>query len=285
LIAESTGKGGKGTVPIIDEPPLDAVAYPSDRLFIGLTVQGEEVIVRDRLKELEEAGHPTIQITLKDRIALGQEMFNWEIAVASAATVLGINPFNQPDVKMTKELAEKMMAAGRTEEPPQEYGETLPIDDGDSLRDALTQWSSQSKANDYVSIQAYLEPGAETSAGLRQVRQGLLFGLNVATSLDYGPRFLHSTGQLHKGGPNTGLFLQLIDDIVDDLEVPETDYTFGELIQASSSGDYLALRQRGRRILRINLGTEVAENLSKLDHQINDLTGREKMKIIVTNLG
>jgi transaldolase / glucose-6-phosphate isomerase len=281
LMAESTGKNGKGIIPIIDEPLLDAASYPSDRFFIGIMVQGEEASIEDSMKELDEAGHPTVRIILEDKIGLGQEIFNWEVAVASAAAVLGVHPFNQPDVQMTKDLTKKMMLTEGTEEAPREKVETLDIDDQDTLRDELTRWAARSMQNDYVSIQAYLEPNAETAEGLHKVRQSILTGFNVATSLDYGPRFLHSTGQLHKGGPNTGLFLQLIDEIVDGPSVPETDYTFGELIQASASGDYVALRHLERRILRIDLKSNVPQSISKLTREINDLAFLKKMDVIV----
>ncbi len=281
LIAESTGKGGKGIVPIIDEPMLDPASYPPDRFFIGLTMRGDEDNIEDRMKELEEAGHPTVRIMLKEKIGLGREILNWEIAVASAATVLGINPFDQPDVQMAKDLAKKMMAAGRTEEAILENVETISIGDPDGLQDRLRKWSSQARQGDYVSIQAYLEPDAHISKELQQIRRKILFDLGVATTLGYGPRFLHSTGQLHKGGPNTGLFLQIIDEIGDDLDVPETDYTFGELIRASSLGDYAALRHRGRRVLRIDLDKDAFGTLSKLKAEINDQALSKRMEVIV----
>jgi transaldolase/glucose-6-phosphate isomerase len=281
LIAESTGKNGKGIVPIIDEPSLDPSWYPSDRFFISISIEGEGTEIEDRMRALDEAGHPTVRIMMKDKMDLGREILNWEIAVASAATVLGIHPFNQPDVQMTKDLAKKMMVADGTKKGILEDVETISINDLDALREGLREWSSLVRRGDYVSIQAYLEPDAGTSEGLKQIRRNILFGLDVATSLDYGPRFLHSTGQLHKGGPNTGLFLQLIDNIEDDLDVPETDYTFGESIQASSLGDYAALRRLGRRILRINLDKDVPGALLKLKMETNDLAASKKMEMIV----
>ncbi len=264
LLAESTGKDGKGMIPVIDEPPLGADGYSSDRLFIGLTVRGEDAEISDRLEELAGAGHPTVHMSLEDRMELGLLMFEWELAVASAATVMGVHPFNQPDVQMTKDLTNRMMAADGTEKITATGVETCHIDHTERVRRAVHEWSSRARPGDYVSIQAYLAPEPATTNELREMRCRLLGDLDIATTLDYGPRFLHSTGQLHKGGPNTGLFLQLVDEPEEDLPVPEKDYTFGQLIRAASLGDYMALKQEGRRTLRICLGKAGAENLPML---------------------
>lgn len=272
LIAESTGKDGEGIVPVIDEPRIGPASYSPDRFFIGITVQGEEGEIEDRLGQLADAGHPTAQMRMRSVMDLGREMLDWEVAVAAAGAVLGINPFDQPDVQITKDLARKMMTAGGMGESALKDVRTISIDDRDALKDAFREWSSLVRRGDYISIQAYLSPSAETWSGLERVRQDMLEHLDVATTLGYGPGFLHSSGQLHKGGPNTGLFLQLNDDIVNDLDVPETDRTFGDLIRSSSLGDFSALVQRGRRVLRIDLGEDALTAIERLEREIVDLS-------------
>jgi transaldolase/glucose-6-phosphate isomerase len=202
------------------------------------------------------------RIHLTEKADLGQEFFRWEVAVAAAGAVLGIHPFNQPDVELAKDLAERAMVkyAG---------GRALPEASGLSIVDPalaphLQEWLKRARPGDYVALQAYLAPTAEATAGLQAVRTLLRDRLHVATTVAYGPRFLHSTGQLHKGGPNTGLFLQLVADSGEDLPVPETDYTFGALIRAQSLGDYEALQLRGRRVLRVHLRHDVIGGLERL---------------------
>lgn len=272
LIAESTGKDGRGMVPITGEPPLEPSSYLPDRFFIGLSVRGEGDEVEERMERLEDAGHPTVQMMLEDKLDLGGAIFDLELAVASAATVLGIHPFNQPDVQMTKDMVKKMVVDGRSEEGTPGDVEAASINDPDELRNALREWLSQARRGDYISIQAYLGPDDEVSDGLQQLRSEILYDLNLATALDHGPQFLHSTGQLHKGGPNTGLFLQLIEQTGNDLEVPGTRYTFGELVHASSIGDYRVLTERGRRILRVDLGRDAAGAITRLVAEIRLLT-------------
>ena len=200
LIAESTGKDGRGMVPITGEPPLEPSSYLPDRFFIGLSVRGEGDEVEERMERLEDAGHPTVQMMLEDKLDLGGAIFDLELAVASAATVLGIHPFNQPDVQMTKDMVKKMVVDGRLEEGAPGDVEVASINDPDELRNALREWLSQARRGDYISIQAYLGPDDEVSDGLQQLRSEILYDLNLATALDHGPQFLHSTGQL-QGGP------------------------------------------------------------------------------------
>jgi transaldolase, mycobacterial type len=268
LIAESTGKNGKGIVPIVDEPLQDPEVYSTDRFFVGFITQDDGGKIGKLMKKLNEAGHPTVRIFLKETKNLAHEIFNWEIGVASAGAVLGIHPFNQPDVQMAKDLAKKMMQG--TDDISDEIIETISIDDREALSTAIDNWLTLAKPDDYVSIQAYLMPTPEMTNELQEIRQEILSGLHVATSMGYGPRFLHSIGQLHKGGPNTGLFLQLIDEIENDLEVPETDYTFGELIHASAQGDYAALKHHGRRTLRVNLKDDALRNITGLKAMIRE---------------
>ncbi|RMG55052.1 MAG: hypothetical protein D6723_03585 [Acidobacteria bacterium] len=264
LIAESTGKAGKGIVPVTDEPLAPPEAYGADRFFVSMTLEGDEEDRENRVAALEAAGHPVVGIRLTEKIDLGQEFFRWEVAVAAAGSVLGIHPFNQPDVELAKRLAREAMTP--RDEASREASAVGEVTAGEreALRRAVSNWLSAARPGDYVAIQAYLAPTPETTRRLHAVRTRLRDRLRLATTLGYGPRFLHSTGQLHKGGPNTGLFLQLVDEPTDDLPVPETGYSFGTLIRAQAVGDYRALIERKRRVLRVNLGRNVIEGLNAL---------------------
>lgn len=267
LIAESTGKDGKGIVPVVDEPVASPGAYGDDRFFVHLSLEGDDPSDLDqRLRALEDAGHPVIRLRLTEKADLGQEFFRWEVAVAAASAALDIHPFNQPDVELAKALAQKAMAEGGKRAGGQGSGgeEVVSAEEPETLARALRAWLLKARSGDYVALQAYLAPTEETTAALQKIRLALRDRLKLATTLGYGPRFLHSTGQLHKGGPNTGLFLQLVDEPVEDLPVPETGYTFGTLIRAQAEGDYQALKQRGRRVLQVSLGRDVEGGLARL---------------------
>ena len=266
LIAESTGKDGKGIVPVANEPWVSPNEYGEDRFFACLSLEGDDrKELDDRMEILEKLGHPSIRINLGEKFDLGEEMFRWEIAVAAAGSVLGIHPFNQPDVQLAKDLARKAMER-RNERGKRGADdlETLTIDKPEDLARGLKIWIDQAQPRDYIALQAFLFPNPETTAALQNVRFELLKRTSLATTLGYGPRFLHSTGQLHKGGPNTALILQIIDEPETDLSIPETDYSFGALIKAQAEGDYHALKQRGRRVIRINLKADVQGGLRRL---------------------
>lgn len=264
LIAESTGKDGKGIVPVAGESSVPSEDYGQDRLFVFLTLKGEDDReVEERIKALSQAGHPVIQIGLKDKYDLGREIFSWEVAVASASSVLGIHPFNQPDVQLAKDFTRKAMEK-RGKEAERKAVDAWSIDDSEALAQALKEWLSQARLGDYISLQAYLAPTPKMTEALQGIRLELLYRTRLATTLGYGPRFLHSTGQLHKGGQNAGLFLQLIDEPDTGLSVPETGYDFRSLIRAQAEGDGGALRERGRRVLRVDLKTDVAKGLEAL---------------------
>ncbi len=271
LIAESTGKDEKGIIPIVNEPLISPEKYKEDRFFIYFFTEKDDNSELEKLKKaLEKKGHPTISINLTDKVNLSQEIYVWELAVATAGSIIGINPFNQPNVQMAKDLARKMMDEAESKIRDEEIIETVSIENEKRLANAIKDWLAMAKNRDYVSIQAYLSPTTETKKTLQILRLELLNRLQLATTLGYGPRFLHSTGQLHKGGPNSGLFIQLIDEPEEDLEVPETNYTFGTLIRAQAQGDYKALKQLGRRVLRINLKRDVMSGLSLLIKLIRD---------------
>lgn len=268
LIAESTGKDGKGIVPVVDESPAAAMdVYGGDRVFVLISLaSGEADHLDGTASALQAAGHPTVRIRLSDTADIGQEYFRWEVAVAAAGAVLGIHPFNQPDVQLAKELAQQAMdhEGGQGGERGPEGSAEVSGLRPQALHEALGSWQAQARQGDYLGIQAYLAPSEPTTAVLQEIRSGLGHRLRIATTLGYGPRFLHSTGQLHKGGPNTGLFLQLVDDPDDDLSVPETSYSFGQLITAQALGDQQALLQRRRRLVRVHVGRNVAAGLAGL---------------------
>lgn len=266
LIAESTGKDGKGIVPVADEAPVPPEYYGGDRVFVGLGLeQDRDRDFEARLDVLQQLGHPIIRIDLKDLYSLGGEIFRWEIAVAAAGAVIGIHPFNQPDVELAKELARSVMKGGQRPDTGREAGvETVPAANVIGLKAAVEAWASSARPGDYVAIQAFLPPSPEISQALGEIRLDLLERTKLATTLGYGPRFLHSTGQLHKGGPNEGLFLQIVHEPELDLAVPETDYSFGALIRAQALGDCLALGKKGRRVLRIGLTGDPRTGLSRI---------------------
>ncbi|MCI4327743.1 MAG: bifunctional transaldolase/phosoglucose isomerase [Thermoplasmata archaeon] len=264
LVAESTGKIGKGIVPVVGEPLAPPGSYGSDRLFVEIQESTNADAALDaHTRRLEEAGHPVVRLRVDDARDLGQEFFRWEFAVAASGMILGINPYDQPDVEFAKELARQEMAR-----PPATAGSdgppTVPGADGAAVTAAVREWLGLCRPGDYVAIQAYLAPSTGTSTLLDELRRKLLLRLRVATTLGYGPRFLHSTGQLHKGGPNTGLFLQIVDAPATDVPVPGAGFTFGQLIRAQAVGDYKALRQKDRRVLRVDLGTDVPGGLRRL---------------------
>ncbi|MGI0071973.1 MAG: bifunctional transaldolase/phosoglucose isomerase [Thermoplasmata archaeon] len=264
LVAESTGKIGKGIVPVVDEPRVAPEQYGADRLFVEIQEGATfDAPLATHTSGLEAAGFPVIRIRVPSREKIGEEFFRWEVAIASAGMILGIDPYDQPDVEFAKELARQAMAR-----PAGSGGDTgvvtVHADDPAALSAAVATWTGRCRPGDYVGIQAYLAPTPATSAALDALRLRLLERLRVATTFGYGPRFLHSTGQLHKGGPNTGLFLQIIDTPQKDVAVPGAGYTFGELIRAQALGDYQALRQKGRRVLRLDLDTDTAGGLRRL---------------------
>jgi len=268
LIAESTGKQGKGVVPIVNEPFIPPANYGRDRIFVGMQL-AHDYKLDDRLTELEKLGHPVIRINLQDVYSLGQEIFRWEIAIASAGAVLGIHPFNQPDVELAKELArEAMSKREKSERQTSTHLDAVSGDDIKALSSALAGWLAQAQPQDYVAIQAYLNPDAETTRSLQNLRLALLKKNRLATTLGFGPRFLHSTGQLHKGGRNEGLFLQILDQPGQDVDIPETDFSFGQLIHAQAHGDYQALQQKKRRVLRVDLKGDILSGIKQIQQAI-----------------
>ena len=265
LIAESTGKDDTGIVPVDGEPLAGPKAYGDDRVFVYFYLDGEQDRATiGKLDALEEAGHPVISIRLDDRYDLAREMYRWEMGVAAAGAVLGIHPFNQPNVEAAKRLATEAMNAedgaggnvgGQTR--------TIVADDTGALQQAVGDWLGAADETSYLGVQAYLAPTAATEEALRTLQETLRDRTGLTTTLGYGPRFLHSTGQLHKGGPPNGLFLQLVDTPSDEVSVPETDYTFEELIAAQATGDHQALREADRTVLRVRVDDDSLGDLAE----------------------
>ncbi len=267
LIAESTGKNGKGIVPVAGEPLGAPEQYAQDRVFVSLRVaQDADTGQEARLKTLEAVGHPVIRIEAGETLNLGQEFFRWEVAIAAAGAALGIQPFDQPDVELAKTLARQAMAGAAQGAAA---GAPVLASDHAALQKTVADWLDKAQPGDYFALQAYLAPTAATTGALASLQKTLRDTTRLATTLGYGPRFLHSTGQLHKGGPNTGLFVQFLDEPSEPLPVPETDYTFAHLIQAQALGDFQALAQRGRRILRVKLGRNAAAGIKSFEETVH----------------
>jgi hypothetical protein len=278
LIAESTGKEGTGILPVDEEPEGAPETYGDDRLFVSMSLRGEEGN-SGLLEELRDRGHPVVEIVLGDAYELGAEMFRWEVATAIAGRILGINPFDQPNVESAKIQARNMVAEyrekGELPEPEptvREGGITVySADAANGLDEALGAFFAQARPGDYVSVQAYLPPSDGTTEALQRLRVHLRDRLKVATNLGYGPRFLHSTGQLHKGDGGNGLFVQITADhprdadIPDEAGKPDSYLTFGVLIDAQALGDRQALLDARRRVIRVHLGgDDVAGGLDRL---------------------
>jgi transaldolase/glucose-6-phosphate isomerase len=239
LIAESTGKDGTGIVPVVGEPLGAPAVYGTDRLFVSMVLAGEEEpLTTARLDALESAGHPVVRIALHDRLDIGGEFFRWELATAVAGAILGVNPFDQPNVAESKRNTERVL-----KERP---GLSAPAG-----RAAVRAFLAGIPRGHYIALLAYVPPSRRRDQQFARIRAALRDRLKVATTVGYGPRYLHSTGQLHKGGPPTGHFLQLYDPAADDLAIPGASFTFGGLKAAQAEGDKLALERRGRPVIRV----------------------------------
>ena len=260
LIAESTGKEGKGILPVEGESLAHARSYGNDRAFVHLRLEGEDAQDR-RIAALGAAGFPVIHVEVKQKIDLGQEFFRWEFATAVAGALLGIDPFDQPDVALNKDITQHLLAEFVAKGKLPERGALAKKSE---WADSLAGLLKRVKPGNYVAIQAYIEKSAGAQRALRSIRKELRDALGVAVTVGYGPRFLHSTGQLHKGGANNGAFIQITADATQDLAIPGEPYTFGTLIRAQAVGDLQALKSRKRRAIRIHLGDDVRGGLRQL---------------------
>jgi hypothetical protein len=242
--------------------------YGTDHLFVVLRMAGARPGAFQEIGAILAAGHPVLSTDVTELSGIGQEFFLWEFAVAAAGSILGIHPFDQPDVQYAKDLDKRAMESKESQGAAPK--DMLGFSRKDDLSKALSRLLGSVRPGDYLAIQAYLAPALEISARIEAIRNHLRGRLHVATTTGFGPRFLHSTGQLHKGGPNNGVFIQLTDEITEDVSVPEKTYTFGTLIRAQAEGDYEALKSRGRRIARINLGGNAAAGLEQLELFLHD---------------
>ncbi|HMF91144.1 MAG TPA: bifunctional transaldolase/phosoglucose isomerase [Candidatus Angelobacter sp.] len=284
LLAESTGKQGKGLIPVDREDLGRPDVYGNDRVFIQLQLKNAVDADQDaRLEALRRAGQPVVRIDVADVYDLGQEFFRWEIATAVAGSIIGINAFNQPDVEASKvvsrQLTQEYEKTGKLPaETPllEEGGIKLFTDEVNaarlknlagqqfSLAQVLRVHLNQLGAGDYLALLAYIQMNDEHELSLQTIRHAVRDKKRVATCLGFGPRFLHSTGQAYKGGPNTGVFLQITCDDAVDLPVPEQKYTFGVVKAAQARGDFQVLAERNRRALRVHLGKDVRAGLERL---------------------
>src|SRR5688572_3434204 len=280
LIAESTGKNGVAIIPVDREPIQPAVSYGDDRIFVHLKLSSDNS--ETDLADLRAAGHPVIEIIIKDIYDLGAEFFRWEFATAVAGSIMNINPFDQPDVESAKVEARKLTEEYESKgELPDEtpfferdgmklfsstqYASRLKnmIDDG-GLRELLSAHFANIEETDYFALLGYVEMNPENEKRLQLIRSRVLEKYLPATCMGFGPRFLHSTGQAYKGGGNNGVFLQITADDAIDLPVPGQKYSFGVVKSAQARGDFQVLLDRGRRALRVHLTGDVSQGLDAL---------------------
>src|ERR1700719_149938 len=280
LIAESTGKLGKGIIPVDREKLAKPEAYGNDRVFAYMRLETKADKKQDAaIKALEKDGLPVVRISVKNTYNLGQEFFRWEIATAVAGSSIGINPFNQPDVAdskiETRKLTSEYEKTGKL--PPESpfletegiklYADeknTAALNNSKTLADALKFHLDRINANDYFGVLAYITMNQQNEDALQVVRHLVRDDKKAATVLGFGPRFLHSTGQAYKGGPTSGVFLQITCDDKVDLPVPGQKYTFSVVKAAQARGDFAVLSERGRRALRVHIGKNVKADLAKL---------------------
>src|SRR5467141_4060070 len=280
LLAESTGKSGKGIIPVDRENVAKPDYYGTDRVFAYLRLESAPDQSQDvAVAALEKAGHPVVRIAVQDPYAIGEEFFRWEIATAVAGSIIGINAFNQPDVEAskieTKKLTSQYEATGSL--PPEspffedqriklfaDERNAAALKGGANLADVLKMHLTRARAGDYFAVLAYIAMNPTNEKSLQGIRHAVRDEKKVATVLGFGPRFLHSTGQAYKGGPNSGVFLQITCDDAKDLAVPGQKYTFGIVKAAQARGDFAVLAERGRRALRVHLGKNLKSGLAAL---------------------
>ncbi|MCZ6632210.1 MAG: bifunctional transaldolase/phosoglucose isomerase, partial [bacterium] len=284
LVAESTGKEGKGLVPVENEPLCEPEGYGEDRVFVYVRLQDKADPEQDRgVDALKAAGYPVVQIDVPDVLSIGAEFFRWEVATVVAGSILGINPFDQPNVQESKDFTTNLTAEYEAKgklpeaEPVLVSGEIQVFADADNARALgsggdlgrlLKAHFGRVSTSDYVALCAYLDRNDEAQGQLQELRTYLRDALGVATTVGFGPRFLHSTGQLHKGGANNGVFLQITADDPDDFQIPGKNLSFGIMKAAQALGDAKALSSNGRRAIRVHLG---GANLDKLLELVREI--------------
>ena len=290
LLAESTGKAGRGLIPIVDEELGPPSVYGTDRLFVHLRVEADPDPEQDAaLRALAEAGHPVVTLPVSDREALAGEFFRWELATAACGAVLGVNPFDQPDVEAAKIAARTLTAAWESAGGPpggrpvaQSHGIALFADPGTAARlrseageaatleQGVAAHVASAGPGDYLALLAYLDRSEAHQSVLQRIRHTVRDARRVTTSVGFGPRYLHSTGQVFKGGPATGVFLLITADDDADLPVPGRRCTFGETKMAQALGDLEVLAARRRRVVRLHLEGDTAAGLERVASLIRD---------------
>jgi RpiB/LacA/LacB family sugar-phosphate isomerase len=283
LLAESLGKDGTGIVPVVDEPLGAPTVYGDDRVFVALVLEGDDS--HDKaLAKLADAGHPVLRLVLKDPMDLGAEFFRWELAAATAGAVLGVNPFDEPDVARAKENTATLLTEWRRSHRLPEWPSDVE-EDGivlmtksnkkpGSVSRGLAAHLAMAAPGDYLAIQAYLTPNAEAWRTLQEIRVALRDRLRIATTVGWGPSYLHSTGQMHKGGPTSGLFIQVTGDDREDLAIPGSGYGFSTLKAAQALGDLQSLRDAARRVIRLHLNGKQSQGLQQLLQMVQGLAKR-----------
>jgi len=283
LLAESLGKDGTGLVPVVDEPLGAPAVYGDDRVFVALILEGDDA--HDAaLAKLSDAGHPVLRLTLRDPMDMGAEFFRWELAAATAGAVLAVNPFDEPDVARAKESASTLLADWRRSRRLPEWPSDVE-EDGivlmtksnkkpGSVSRGLAAHLAMAAPGDYLAIQAYLTPTEETGRVLQEIRVTLRDRLRIATTVGWGPRYLHSTGQLHKGGPPSGLFIQITGDDREDVAIPGAGYGFTTMKAAQALGDLQSLRDGARRVIRLHLNGKQSQGIQQLLQMVQGLGKR-----------
>lgn len=262
MIAESLGKENSGIIPIANEPRLQPETYAKDRLFIHLNLEGDEVSeIEEFLQSMENLNHPIIRLNLTGLEDLGSELFRWAFATAIAGHLLGVNPFDQPSVQAAKDFTEKELAEYKLN------GVLLSTQSDSTMENLLIHASP----GDYLALLSYLPESAAIDTILCEIRTVIQNHYKIATTAGYGPRYLHSTGQLHKGGPDTGLFVQFVTNPSLDLDIPGAGYTFGLLAEAQARGDIRALQEQGRRVIRVTLGVDPVSDLITIRDSLSTL--------------
>jgi len=283
LIAESTGKEGKGILPVVGEPLGVPDVYGDDRLFVSLRLPGADRPLNDGIAALQDVGHPVVHLLLRDHYDLGGQLLLWELAVAVAGHVLGINPFDQPNVEAAKVLARQMVAeymaqGALPDETPDVTGDGISVYGsvgGHTPAECLATLLRQAVPGSYIALHAYVQPRPQTDAALLALRTRLRDRTHRAVTVGYGPRFLHSTGQLHKGDAGHGLFVQFTADDRRDVPIPDqvgqqaSFITFGVLKAAQALGDRQALQKAGRQVIRFHLGADVVGGLEHLTRSLS----------------
>jgi len=270
LLAESTGKEGTGLIPVAHEPIVTPTAYGTDRLFVYLRLKGDQNKQLDRqVVGLVKQGHPILTLTLKDRYDLAGEFFRWEVATALAGHLLGIHPFDQPNVQESKDNTARVLGT------LQSTGR-LPKQATVTAAQAASQLTRQCRPGAYVAILAYTTPSSKMEQSIRMLRKALVSNHHVTTTAGYGPRYLHSTGQLHKGGPKSGIFLQLVDQMTPDLSIPGKSFTFRTLAQAQAIGDIQALHAHELQGIVLPLGKNPIATIQALTKLLTPRTRAQR---------